>query len=107
MARLLFRDSRGQEGSVQLGPNEVVYVGRGLDCAIRTNDCMVSRRHAKICMENGRYMLEDLDSANGSHINEVRVQKGVIRHADVIQCGSLMIRFVDLANVADVDELLN
>src|SRR5450432_2592038 len=99
MARLLFRDSQGREGTVELSPTETVYVGRGLECAIRTDDGMVSRRHAQFRMENGRFVVEDLGSANGTHLNNTRVQKQAIGHADVIQCGSLMIRFVDEGGV--------
>jgi len=95
MARLLFRDSQGREGTVELSPTETVYVGRGLECAIRTDDGMVSRRHSQIRMEGGRFVVEDLGSANGTHLNNTRVQKQALGHADVIQCGSLMIRFVD------------
>jgi len=95
MARLIFRDSQGREGTVELSPTETVYVGRGLECAIRTDDGMVSRRHAQFRMENGRYVVEDLGSSNGTHLNNTRIQKQAIGHADVIQCGSLVIRFVD------------
>src|SRR3569623_701114 len=99
MARLIFRDSQGREGTVELSATETVYVGRGLECAIRTDDGMVSRRHAQFRMENGRYVVEDLGSANGTHLNNVRVQKQAIGHSDVIQCGSLVIRFVDEGGV--------
>ncbi|HEX8108189.1 MAG TPA: FHA domain-containing protein, partial [Kofleriaceae bacterium] len=95
MARLLFRDSQGREGTVELSPTETVYVGRGLECAIRTDDGMVSRRHSQIRMEAGRYVVEDLGSANGTHLNNNRIQKQALGHADIIQCGSLMIRFLD------------
>ncbi|MBC7973509.1 MAG: FHA domain-containing protein, partial [Myxococcales bacterium] len=95
MARLLFRDSQGREGTVELSPTETVYVGRGLECAIRTDDGMVSRRHSQIRMEGGRFVVEDLGSANGTHLNNTRVQKQALGHTDVIQCGSLMIRFID------------
>jgi pSer/pThr/pTyr-binding forkhead associated (FHA) protein len=95
MARLLFRDSQGREGTVELSPAETVYVGRGLECAIRTDDGMVSRRHSQIRMEGGRFVVEDLGSANGTHLNNIRVQKQALGHADIIQCGSLMIRFID------------
>src|SRR5262245_52937634 len=95
MARLLFRDSQGREGAVDLSPTETVYVGRGLECAIRTDDGMVSRRHSQIRMEGGRYVIEDLGSANGTHLNNVRIQKQALGHADMVQCGSLTIRFVD------------
>src|SRR3979409_1880508 len=95
MARLLFRDSQGREGAVELSPAETVYVGRGLECAIRTDDGMVSRRHSQIRMEGGRFVIEDLGSANGTHLNNVRIQKQALGHADVVQCGSLTIRFID------------
>ena len=68
MARLLFRDSQGREGTVELSPTETVYVGRGLECAIRTDDGMVSRRHSQIRMEGGRFVVEDLGSANVTHL---------------------------------------
>ena len=95
MARLIFRDSQGREGTVELSANETVYVGRGLECAIRTDDGMVSRRHAQFRSENGRFVVEDLGSANGTHLNNIRIQKQALGHTDVIQCGSLVIRFLD------------
>src|SRR5215212_2595580 len=95
MARLIFRDSQGREGTVELSPTETVYVGRGLECAIRTDDGMVSRRHSQIRMEGGRYVVEDLGSANGTHLNNIRVQKQALGHGDTVQCGSLMLRFFD------------
>ena len=70
MARLLFRDSQGREGTVELSPAETVYVGRGLECAIRTDDGMVSRRHSQIRMEGGRFVVEDLGSANGTRLRD-------------------------------------
>src|SRR5215475_13486134 len=102
MARLLFRDSQGREGTVELSPTETVYVGRGLECAIRTDDGMVSRRHSQIRMEGGRYVVEDLGSANGTHLNNQRVQKQAIGHGDMIQCGSLVLRFVDESGMPGV-----
>src|SRR5689334_9471226 len=95
MARLLFRDSQGREGAVELSPTETVYVGRGLECAIRTDDGMVSRRHSQVRMEGGRFVVEDLGSANGTILNNVRVQKQALGHADTIQCGSLTLKFID------------
>jgi hypothetical protein len=106
MARLLFRDSQGREGTVDLSPTETVYVGRGLECAIRTDDGMVSRRHSQIRMEGGRYVVEDLGSANGTHLNNTRIQKQALGHADVVQCGSLTIRFVDENAVNVVQQAL-
>src|SRR5689334_14436577 len=62
--RLLWRDAQGIEGSLDLTSAEI-KVGRAMDCAIRTDDAMVSRHHARVFWGGGGYVLEDLSSANG------------------------------------------
>ena len=62
VARLLWRDAQGIEGSLDLASTEI-KVGRAMDCAIRTDDAMVSRHHARIFWGGGGYVLEDLSSA--------------------------------------------
>jgi chromosome segregation ATPase len=94
-ARLLYRDSRGRDGQVALAPDTPCYVGRALDCAIRTDDAMVSRKHSMIRMENGAYYVEDLGSSNGTHVNNQRVSKHPLTHNDVVRCGSLLLRYVE------------
>ncbi|HEU5059920.1 MAG TPA: FHA domain-containing protein, partial [Kofleriaceae bacterium] len=99
-ARVLFRDSQGRDGQVDLTPSAPLYVGRALDCAIRTDDAMVSRKHSMIRMENGRFFVEDLGSSNGTHVNDVRVTKHLLNHNDVVRCGSLWLRYVEDGPVA-------
>ncbi len=70
-----------------------------MDCAIRTDDAMVSRHHARIFWGGGGYVLEDLGSANGVYFQEQRVQSHLFNHGDAIRCGSLWLRFVDAAQV--------
>ena len=94
-ARVLFRDSQGRDGQVDLNPAAPLYVGRALDCAIRTDDAMVSRKHSMIRMENGRFYVEDLGSSNGTHVNDMRVNKHPLSHNDVVRCGSLWLRFIE------------
>src|SRR5678816_1997774 len=94
-ARVLFRDSQGRDGQVDLSPASPLYVGRALDCAIRTDDAMVSRKHSMIRMEQGRFYVEDLGSSNGTHVNDVRVTKHLLTHNDVVRCGSLWLRYVE------------
>ena len=75
MARLIFRDSQGREGTVELSPTETVYVGRGLECAIRTDDGMVSRRHAQFRKENGRFVVEDLGQRRTARTSTTRASR--------------------------------
>lgn len=99
MARLLWRDAQGIEGSLDLASTEI-KVGRAMDCAIRTDDAMVSRHHARVFWGGGGYVLEDLSSANGVYFQEQRVQSHLFKHGDAVRCGSLWLRFVDLGGTA-------
>jgi hypothetical protein len=94
VARLLWRDAQGIEGSLDLTSAEI-RIGRAMDCAIRTDDAMVSRHHSRVFWGGGGYILEDLSSANGVYFQEQRVQSHLFKHGDAVRCGSLWLRFVD------------
>jgi FHA domain len=96
--RLLWRDAQGIEGSLDLTSAEI-RVGRAMDCAIRTDDAMVSRHHSRIFWSGGGYVLEDLQSANGVYFQEQRVQQHMFKHGDAVRCGSLWLRYVDVGQV--------
>ncbi len=71
-----------------------------MDCAIRTDDAMVSRHHARVFWGGGGYVLEDLSSANGVYFQEQRVQSHLFKHGDAVRCGSLWLRFVDVGQAS-------
>ena len=95
--KLLYRDGNGRDASVDIVP-EGCFLGRGADCAVRTDDAMVSRKNCKISFTGGRWIVEDLGSSNGTFVNEVRIQKQALNHADVVRCGTLQVRFVETAD---------
>jgi len=102
VARLLWRDAQGIEGSLDLTSAEI-RIGRAMDCAIRTDDAMVSRHHSRVFWGGGGYVLEDLSSANGVYFQEQRVQSHLFKHGDAVRCGSLWLRFVDTGPTAAAD----
>lgn len=53
-------------------------IGRREDCPVPlAYDSQVSRLHAKLIFENGRFWLEDLDSRNGTYLNNKQIRKRV------------------------------
>lgn len=98
-ARILWRDAQGKEGSLVLGTGEAM-IGRSPDCAVRTDDAMVSRNHARVTWTGQGYLIEDLGSANGIYVHEQRQVRHSLRHGDAVRCGSLWLRFVDDAGGA-------
>jgi hypothetical protein len=49
--------------------NDDFVMGRGSDCSLTLPERMVSRHHARIYQQGGRYYLQDLGSKNGTHVN--------------------------------------
>jgi len=55
----------------------------------------VSRRHARLMLKGDQVLLEDLDSANGTWINDVRArphQPFPLRHGDIVRLGRVSLR---------------
>lgn len=64
---------------------EICTLGRALDCEVHIRDLTVSRRHARISRRDGRYVVEDLGSGNGTFVNEQAVTNHILKNKDVIR----------------------
>ena len=66
-------------------------LGRGTAATIRLGDDGVSRKHARVIVENNAVRIEDLGSANGTLVNGQLVQTVGLHDGDKIQLGSTTI----------------
>jgi two-component system, cell cycle response regulator len=77
-----------------LSRNEVV-LGRGSDCDIQVDRDSVSRRHARVFRNpEQQWVVEDLQSTNGSYVNDVPVQNSILRDADFLKIGAAIFKFL-------------
>ncbi len=60
----------------------VVVVGRGDACDITLGGPLVSSKHCQFVAEGSAYTVQDLGSANGTYVNDTRVEKQVLREGD-------------------------
>jgi pSer/pThr/pTyr-binding forkhead associated (FHA) protein len=67
---------------------ESVMVGRDRTCSIVLSHPAVSRRHARITMSGTSGVLEDLKSANGTFVNNARVERAKLKAGDVVRFGA-------------------
>ena len=67
---------------------ESVMVGRDRTCSIVLSHPAVSRRHARITLSGQSPLLEDLQSANGTYVNNNRVERVVLKPGDVVRFGA-------------------
>lgn len=66
----------------------VTVIGRGPECDLTIDDAMLSRRHAQIETDGESVRISDLGSANGTYINNLRVQQAELRPDDELRFGS-------------------
>jgi pSer/pThr/pTyr-binding forkhead associated (FHA) protein len=62
-------------------------VGRSPDCDIVLDADGVSREHARFLMSGGRVVVEDLESRNGTFVNDERVEKRALLSGDRVRLG--------------------
>ena len=66
-----------------------VMVGRDRTCTIVLQHPAVSRRHARITVGGGPSpVLEDLQSANGTYVNNARIDRVVLKPGDIVRFGA-------------------
>src|SRR5258708_25725317 len=89
MATLVSSDVDGVARSFALGA-EPVAVGRGAECAIRSDDPRVSRVHARFFVEQGALWVEDMGSSNGIFVGPNKVARAPVPTGEIILVGSLL-----------------
>ena len=77
-------------------------IGRGTDNDVQLDDGTVSANHAWIeylpanaDRKKDQYRLVDLNSTNGTFLNEEKVTEQVIHHNDVVRIGFVNFKFID------------
>jgi diguanylate cyclase (GGDEF)-like protein len=76
-----------------------VVLGRGNDCDIRINDHSVSRRHARIQPGAEGYYALDLQSTNGTFVNDVPASMCRLKDGDYLRVGNCIYRYLAGGNV--------
>ena len=70
-----------------------LVVGRSPSTDLQLRDRAVSRRHFQIDRQDDGYVLQDLESNNGTFVNGQRVQSARLHDADVIRVGMTELEF--------------
>lgn len=93
MARVILRES-GTERIIDL-TDPVTVAGRALENKIVLQDRQASRRHCQFERTDWGYKLVDLESRNGTRVNERTVNQAILRPGDCIQIGQAVLIFED------------
>lgn len=96
MARVVYRDENYQTFYVDVNAQQPeVTIGRNPGNRVLIPAKSLSRYHAKIVYQNGRFFLYDLKSSNGTYVNNARINQQEIKPGDRIRFGDVSVEFID------------
>jgi FHA domain len=85
-------DQKGEDFRIREGQN---ILGTSTDADVRLKDDAASARHASIRYKDGHFFLTDLDSTDGTYLNdgEEPIAREALKDNDVIRIGDLTLKF--------------
>ena len=99
MLKILLKFKNSEIKTIETDKAEIT-IGRNPTNDIHIDNLGVSKQHAKIIRQDGAYLIEDLNSTNGTFINDKRVARAVLNENAEIHIGkhSLIISHIKQGN---------
>lgn len=97
---LRWERSRGKPVDYAVWAERPVTIGREATNTVAIDSPFVSKAHAIFQYSGGDYVVEDLNSANGTRVNGTAITSAVVHLGDVIEIGDEQLVFVDRAGEA-------
>jgi phosphoserine phosphatase RsbU/P len=85
-ARIVYFDELGKECSADVNPPRFT-IGRSSTNDLVLGHMGISRSHAEVMFQDGKYVLRDLGSKLGTYLNGVKVEEAALSNGDQIQLG--------------------
>lgn len=83
-------EQKGEDFRLHEGKNTV---GSGADSQIILRDGTVSSQHASVRFEEGKFTVTDLDSSNGTFVNDKKIAREDLNDNDMIRFGEVTVKF--------------
>jgi diguanylate cyclase (GGDEF)-like protein len=89
-----------------------LIVGRDPSSDVMINSDLVSRQHAKFMTHEDRTLLLDLESTNGTYVNDERIRRHELSDSDRIAIGKVVMKYLAAGNAEagfhdEVNRLVN
>jgi Inner membrane component of T3SS, cytoplasmic domain len=85
-------EQKGEDFRLHEGQN---MIGATADCQITLKDATVTSRHASVRYQDGKFLITDLDSTNGTYLNDRpdRIAREELKDNDTIRIGEIVLKF--------------
>ena len=94
---LRFISGKYQGGEYPLADGQEIVVGRSSELDMVLVEEMVSRKHARITLNDGVISIEDLGSTNGTFVNGEKVERGTLKEGDRVLIGTNILKVMAIA----------
>jgi hypothetical protein len=91
---LRFISGKYQGGEFPIVPEKQIIVGRSSDLDMVLVEDMVSRKHARIAMQNDQIWIEDLGSTNGTFVNGEKIKRARLKEGDRVLIGTSILKLI-------------
>src|SRR5205823_885844 len=95
-----FISGKYQGGEYPLTDSGELVIGRASDLDLVLVEDMVSRKHAKLTLQDGGISIADLGSTNGTFVNGEKVKKAQLKLGDRVLIGTSILKLVSVARGA-------
>jgi len=92
-AEVIIKSGKNKGRTFLVHQGERIIFGRGVNCDIQLFDEGVSRRHCAIENRGDEFFLADLESSNGTHVNDRPVISCYLTDGDSIRVGIVVLEF--------------
>jgi two-component system, NtrC family, response regulator HydG len=82
------------KGAVFAINEDTLVIGRETSAHLSIADASVSRRHSRIEKKDDGFVITDLDSLNGTFVNDVPVKSRLLEHGDRVRIGDSIFLFL-------------
>jgi hypothetical protein len=91
---LRFISGKYQGGEFPIVPEKQIIVGRSSDLDMVLVEDMVSRKHARIAMQQDQIWIEDLGSTNGTFVNGEKIKRARLKEGDRVLIGTSILKVI-------------
>ena len=102
--RLLIHDGSPRQVPLDEG---TITLGRSRSCTVQLEDPVLSRQHCAITVDEGRVVVADLGSSNGTFIEGNLIEVQSVEEGEVIELGSVCLLLVGSCTDLSTMELKN
>jgi len=89
-------DGDGKKGKSDLINKSIITIGRSSENDLVIDNIKVSRFHARVINQSGNWVIEDLNSSNGTFVNGKKIKRKPINNSDTILIGGIPLKLSHL-----------